>query len=110
MLLGALHKMLRKILSLIFNYDKRTPRVEAQSITGSESARQSLADPETGTDESSGSVQSGSNKTKVYPFPDPWDGDWNDAVINWAIWHKNENTKREGEGQKPTEVGETETD
>ena len=108
MLLGALHKMLRKILSLIFNYDKRTPRVEAQSITGSESARQSLADPETGTDESSGSVHSGSNKTKVYPFPDPWDGDWNDAVIKWALWH--EDAKRKGKGQEPTEMGETETD
>ena len=108
MLLGALNKMLKKILSRIFNYDKRTPRLEEESITGSESARQSLADPETGTDESSRSVHSGSNQTEVHPFPDPWDGDWNDAVINWAYW--NENTKRQGKGQEPPEVGETETD
>ena len=108
MLLGALNKMLKKILSRIFNYDKRNPRVEEESITGSESAKQSLADPETGTDKSSRSVHSGSNQTEVHPFPDPWDGDWNDAVINWALWH--ENSKRKGEGQEPPEVGEAETD
>ena len=109
MLLGALHKMLRKILSLVFNYDrKRTPRVEEESTTGSESARESLADLETGTDESSRSIHSGSDKTEILPFPDPWDGDWNDAVINWALWH--EDAKRKGKGQEPPEVGETETD
>jgi hypothetical protein len=108
MLLGALHKMLRKILSKVFNYDRTSPRVEAQSTGRSRFARQSLDNPETGTDESSGSVHSGSNETKILPFPDPWDGDWNDAVINWALWH--ENSKRKGEGQEPPEVGEAETD
>lgn len=101
--------MLRKILSLVFNYDrKRTPRVEEESTTGSESARESLADLETGTDESSRSIHSGSDKTEILPFPDPWDGDWNDAVINWALWH--EDAKRKSKGQEPPEVGETETD
>lgn len=100
--------MLKKILSQIFNYDTTSPRVEAQSTGRSEFARQSLDNPETGTDESSRCVHLGSDEVKVFPFPDPWDGDWNDAVINWALWH--ENTKREGEGEKPTEVGETKTD
>lgn len=108
MLLGALNKMLRKILSQVFNYDKRTPRVEAQSTGRSESARQSLDDLEVGSDESSRSVHSGGDEDQVHTFPDPWDGDWNDAVINWAYWH--ENTKRQGKGEKPPEVGEAETD
>ena len=96
MLLGVLHKMLKKILSQVFNYDPGNSRVETQSTGRPKSAKQSLDNPEIGTNESSGSVHSGSNEVKVYPFPDPWDGDWNDAVINWALWH--ENTKREGEG------------
>ena len=26
-------------------------------------------------------------------FPDPWEGDWNDAVLNWQMW-QDENSKR----------------
>ena len=107
MLLGVSHKMLRKILSQVFNYDRKSSRVEAQSIGRPRSATETLASTEPRSDESSRGVHSGSNKTKVFPFPDPWDGDWNDAVINWALWH--ENTKREGEGKESPEVGETET-
>jgi hypothetical protein len=109
MLLGASHKMLKRILSLVFNYENVT-RVEEKSSGRSKSARETLASTETGSVQSGGSIHSGSNQTEILPFPDPWDGDWNDAVINWAMWHKHENTKRESEGQEPTEVGETETD
>ena len=101
--------MLKKILSLVFNYD-RNARLEKESTPGSKPTTEAGGSPASRSQVSDGRMVSPSNESKVYPFPDPWDGDWNDAVINWAIWHKNENTKREGEGQEPTEVGETETD
>jgi len=95
--------MLRRILSQVFNYDKKSSRVEAQSTGRPRFAKQPLDNPETGTDKSSGSVHSGSDEVKVYPFPDPWDGDWNDAVINWAYWYENKQCK--SKGQESTEVG-----
>jgi hypothetical protein len=101
--------MWKKILSLVFNYE-HTTRVEEKSSGRSQSARETLASTETGSVQSGRSIYSGSNQNKVYPFPDPWEGDWNDAVINWALWHKHENTKRKGKGQEFTEVGEAETD
>jgi len=59
--------MLRKILSLVFNYDAR---VETESISRSRSARESLAGSETGTDQSSGGIHSTGNQMEI---PDPWD-------------------------------------
>jgi len=59
--------MLRKILSLVFNYDAR---VETESISRSRSARESLAGSETRTDQSSGGIHSTGNQMEI---PDPWD-------------------------------------
>ena len=59
--------MLKKILSLVFNYDAR---VETESTGRSRFARESLAGPETGTDQSGRSFYSPSNKMEI---PDPWD-------------------------------------
>ena len=107
MLLGALHKMLRKILSKVFNYDRNT-RVEEESTPGSNPTREAGGSPASRSQVSDRRMVPPSNETKILPFPDPWDGDWNDSVINWVYWH--ENTKRKGEGQEPPEVGEAETD
>ena len=62
--------MLRKILSLVFNYDKATPRVAAYCTSGSKSTRETLATTETGTVQSGRSIYSPSNKMEI---PDPWD-------------------------------------
>lgn len=59
--------MLKKILSLVFNYDAR---VEKESTGRSRSTRESLAGPETGTDQSSRSIYSAGNQMEI---PDPWD-------------------------------------
>jgi len=40
---------------------------------------------ERGTEEPSASVASSSIEN---PFPDPWDGDWNDAVWTWQRINK----------------------
>lgn len=109
MLLGVSHKMLKRILSLVFNYE-RTSTLEDESTGRSEPEREGVDTPEVGSEQSGRSISSPSDEVKVYPFPDPWDGDWNDAVINWAMWHRHENAKRESEREKPTEVGQTETD
>ena len=59
--------MLKKILSLVFNYDAR---VETESTGRSRFARESLAGSETGTDQSSGGIHSTGNQMEI---PDPWD-------------------------------------
>ena len=59
--------MLRKILSLVFNYDAR---VETERIGRSRSAREALAGSETRTDQSSGGIYSTGNQMEI---PDPWD-------------------------------------
>ena len=64
-----LNRMLKKILSLVLNYD-RIARVETESIGRSRSTRESLASPETGTDQFSGGIYSTSNQMEI---PDPWD-------------------------------------
>jgi hypothetical protein len=69
MSLVELNRMLKKILSLVLNYD-RIARVETESIGRSRSTRESLASPETGTDQSSGGIHSTSNQMEI---PDPWD-------------------------------------
>ena len=66
---AELNRMLKKILSLVLNYD-RIARVETESIGRSRSARESLAGPETGTDQSSGGIHSTGNQMEI---PDPWD-------------------------------------
>ena len=88
--------------------EKELPEWKKRALADPNLPESHWTDLEIGTVESSGSVHSGSNETEILPFPDPWDGDWNDAVINWALWH--EDSKRKGEGQEPPEVGETETD
>ena len=64
-----LNRMLKRILSLVLNYD-RIARVETESIGRSRFARESLASLETGTDQSSGGIHSTSNQMEI---PDPWD-------------------------------------
>lgn len=96
--------MLKKILSQVFNYDgKIFDWLERRTSANIETESGRERSPLKGSIEFSASISTSSNKTKI--FPDPWDGDWNDAVINWALWH--ENTKREGEGKEPTEMGST---
>jgi len=98
--------MWKKIRSLVLNYDgKIFDWLEGRSSTNIKIESGGERSPLKGSIESSASIPTSSNKNEILPFPDPWDGDWNDAVINWALWH--ENTKREGEGQEPTEMGST---
>ena len=76
----ALNKMLKKILSLVSNFDRKletkgTVGPEVQTIPGGDkpSGR--------GTEESSAGMDATSTQN---PFPDPWEGDWNDAAANWS--------------------------
>ena len=65
MLLGALNKMLRKILSLVFNCEKTRDRKNA-GVEGETVER---------SDQSFGSVGTGSNRAKDEKdggIPDPW--------------------------------------
>ena len=64
-----LNRMLKKILSLVLNYD-RIARVEKESTSRSRSTRESLAGSEIGTDQSSGGIHSTGNQMEI---PDPWD-------------------------------------
>jgi len=67
MLLAVLSKTLRKIRSVVSNYDTR---VEASSTGGSRPTREGLATAKTGSEQSSRSFYDPSNKMEI---PDPWD-------------------------------------
>ena len=69
MSLAELNRMLKKILSLVLNYD-RIARLEKESISRSRSTRESLAGSEIRTDQSSGGIHSTGNQMEI---PDPWD-------------------------------------
>ena len=66
---AELNRMLKKILSLVLNYD-RIARVEKESTSRSKSTRESLAGSETRTDQFSGGIHSTGNQMEI---PDPWD-------------------------------------
>jgi hypothetical protein len=76
--------MLKKILSLVFNFDRK---LETKSIVRSDVQTLPEGDKPSGrrTEEPSTSVASTSAKI---PFPDPWDGDWNDGVYIWEQINK----------------------
>jgi hypothetical protein len=59
--------MLKKILSLVLNYDTR---MEKKSTGRPRLTRESLATPETRSEQSGRSFYSPSNKMEI---PDPWD-------------------------------------
>jgi len=91
-------------------YEQPTVEEEPSGVSDLPTLRIRNKVVERGTEESGTSVASSSTQVQIHPFPDPWEGDWNDAVINWALWHKHENTKRKSKGQESAEVGEAETD
>ena len=63
------------------------PTVEERPSSVSDLPTLSIRNPvvERGTEEPSTSVASSSIEN---PFPDPWDGDWNDAVWTWQRINK----------------------
>ena len=65
----------------------RQPTVEEGPSSVSDLPTLSIRNPvvERGTEEPSASVASSSIEN---PFPDPWDGDWNDAVWTWQRINK----------------------
>jgi hypothetical protein len=65
----------------------RQPTVEEGPSSVSDLPTLSIRNPvvERGTEEPSTSVASSSIEN---PFPDPWDGDWNDAVWTWQRINK----------------------
>ena len=63
-----LNRMLRKILSLVFSYDRIT-RVEEESISRSESPTEAGGSPAPRTQVSDGRMVPPSNEVQI---PDPW--------------------------------------
>ena len=100
--------MLKKILLQVFNYDGKIFNwLEGRSSTNIKIESGGERSPLKGPVESSASISTPSNKNKIHPFPDPWDGDWNDAVINWAYWTSYEDKQRESKGKESPEMGST---
>lgn len=64
-----LNRMLKRILSLVLNYDRIT-RVEKKSTLGSERERQTGKDYHGGSEVSDGRMVPPSNEIQI---PDPWD-------------------------------------
>jgi hypothetical protein len=62
--------MLRKILSLVSNSDKKRNYISEIKTLPESSGRE----PE--------------DYTAKNVFPDPWEGDWNDAAANWERINK----------------------
>jgi len=80
--------MLRKIRSLVSSYDERFWNwMEGKSTSGPDvrTLPERSKPSGRGTEESSTSVASSSPEN---PFPDPWDGDWNDGVYIWQRINK----------------------
>ena len=69
MSLAELNRMLKKILSLVLNYD-RIARVEKESTLGSERERQTGKDYHGRSQVSDGRMVPPSNEIQI---PDPWD-------------------------------------
>jgi hypothetical protein len=69
MSLAELNRMLKKILSLVLNYDRIT-RVEKESTLGSERECQTGKDYHGGSEVSDGRMVPPSNEIQI---PDPWD-------------------------------------
>ena len=70
MSLAELNRMLKRILLLVLNYDKPSPRMETEGTAGSKSTRVPLAGSETRSEQSRRSFYSAGNKMEI---PDPWD-------------------------------------
>ena len=66
---AELNRMLKKILSLVLNYD-RIARVEKESTLGSERERQTGKDYHGGSEVSDGRMVPPSDEIQI---PDPWD-------------------------------------
>lgn len=97
--------MLKKILSLVFNYNATSSRLETPTVSRSETVRPTVSSAEVGCNESDRCSDDTVDKVPV--FPDPWSGDWNDGVINWAYWTSYENKQRESKGKESPEMGST---
>jgi hypothetical protein len=69
MSLAELNRMLKRILSLVLNYD-RIARVEKEGTRGSECERQASKDYHGGSEVSDGRMVPPSNEVQI---PDPWD-------------------------------------
>jgi hypothetical protein len=75
----------------------RTPEIVETGVFGEEGWSISMSNEnfDRGSEEPKSSVGTSSDEERLYQvFPDPWEGDWNDAVINWEMW--NEHQKRKG--------------
>lgn len=66
---AELNRMLKKILSLVLNYDRIT-RVEKESTLGSECDGQASEDHHGGSEVSDGRMVPPGNEIQI---PDPWD-------------------------------------
>lgn len=65
-------------------------------VSGKERQTITLPDQDLGggTEKSQSSMGTSSDEAGLQKvFPDPWEGDWNDAVLNWQMW-QDENSKR----------------
>ena len=65
-----LNRMLKKILSLVFSYDRSSTRMEKESTLGSERERQTGKDYHGGSEVSDGRMVPPSDEIQI---PDPWD-------------------------------------
>ena len=100
--------MLKRIRSLVLSCDKLLfTWLEGRPSTDKPTQSGGERSPLKGPVESSASISTPSNKNEIHPFPDPWDGDWNDAVINWAYWTSYEDKQRESKGKESPEMGST---
>ena len=76
-------------------WDKEDDRPKAEIVEtglfGEEGWSISISNPvvERGSEETDGRMGTGSNEEGLgNPFPDPWDGDWNDGVYTWERINK----------------------
>jgi hypothetical protein len=79
--------------------------METKTSSRSETVRPTVSSAEVGSNESGGCNNDAVDQVPV--FPDPWEGDWNDAVINWAYWNSYENKQRKSKGKESPEMGPT---